>query len=220
MTWHIARGSAKRGPISQSQIARLIETGRLQPTDHVWREGMPAWKPLTEVEELSLSPNSSASSAPPLPRNHVDTKLTPGGYVVSHWQGRFGLAKSFWVNGVVTWIMFQVIFFVLIVIAANIDPSYVEILWLAYVLMYLALAVWHPVGLYRSAINQIRNSKPRSTFWAHVSLIYSGAYIPMFFFISVAIISGVVALGAEGDAAYNSASTNPFADDNIAKYYE
>ncbi|WP_084398619.1 DUF4339 domain-containing protein [Henriciella aquimarina] len=211
MTWHIARGSAKTGPISEDKMARLIEAGRLRPTDQVWRAGMPEWKPAGKVEGLFAPPNSFASSAPPLyTAQATGTDRSLGGYLLSHWQGRFSLAKSFWVNGVVVGLLFHIVFWILIGIGGAIAPVFGGLTLLAYILLALALTVWQPVGLYRSAISYIRKPERTSNFWAHVSLIYATTTTLMLPVFAVAIIGGVSALGTNADATFNAVSAEMY----------
>ena len=43
--WYIARDQQEYGPVSDAELEELIELGHLQPTDFLWREGFPNWRP-------------------------------------------------------------------------------------------------------------------------------------------------------------------------------
>jgi hypothetical protein len=43
--WYLARDGEQFGPISDAEMARFVELGHLKPTDLLWREGFPDWRP-------------------------------------------------------------------------------------------------------------------------------------------------------------------------------
>jgi hypothetical protein len=43
--WYLARGGQQYGPISEAEMAKLVELGHLEPTDLLWRDGFPDWRP-------------------------------------------------------------------------------------------------------------------------------------------------------------------------------
>ena len=47
--WYLARDGQQFGPISEAELAKFIELGHLQPTDLLWREGFPDWRPALVV---------------------------------------------------------------------------------------------------------------------------------------------------------------------------
>jgi uncharacterized protein DUF4339 len=47
--WYLAREGQQYGPLSEAEMARFIELGHLQPTDLLWREGFPDWRPALVV---------------------------------------------------------------------------------------------------------------------------------------------------------------------------
>jgi hypothetical protein len=51
--WFVARGGVQKGPIDHNTFLRLIEFGKVRPDDQVWRKGMTAWLPCSEVPELA-----------------------------------------------------------------------------------------------------------------------------------------------------------------------
>ncbi|MBO0766629.1 MAG: DUF4339 domain-containing protein, partial [Hyphomicrobiaceae bacterium] len=43
--WYLARGGQQFGPISEAEMAKLVELGHLKSTDLLWRDGFPDWRP-------------------------------------------------------------------------------------------------------------------------------------------------------------------------------
>jgi GYF domain 2 len=43
--WYIAHDQQEYGPVSDAELEELIALGHLQPTDFLWREGFPNWRP-------------------------------------------------------------------------------------------------------------------------------------------------------------------------------
>src|SRR5262245_27560962 len=48
-SWYLARDGHQFGPISEAEMVQLIELGHLQPTDLLWRDGFPDWRPAMVV---------------------------------------------------------------------------------------------------------------------------------------------------------------------------
>src|SRR5262245_54729280 len=48
-SWYLARDGEQFGPISEPEMAKLVELGHLKPTDLLWREGFPDWRPAMVV---------------------------------------------------------------------------------------------------------------------------------------------------------------------------
>lgn len=49
--WHYVRGEESVGPVSEENLATLIEEGSVRADTYVWREGFAEWKPLSEVAQ-------------------------------------------------------------------------------------------------------------------------------------------------------------------------
>ena len=63
--WYIARDGQQYGPLSDTELTRFVELGHLQPTDLLWREGFPDWRPAMVV----FPPRKPAMQRPaPTPR--------------------------------------------------------------------------------------------------------------------------------------------------------
>jgi len=50
--WHKGKG---KGPVTLNQLRKLAQSGRLQPTNPLWRKGLPDWVPAAEILD-SLPP--------------------------------------------------------------------------------------------------------------------------------------------------------------------
>ena len=50
--WHVSVDGAQRGPLTSEQVRSLVSSGRLKPTDHIWRDGMPDWVAASTVRGL------------------------------------------------------------------------------------------------------------------------------------------------------------------------
>lgn len=73
-TWYYARNGKQFGPVGLDQIKLMLGTGGLDPEDLIWCEGMPAWLPAGEVEEV-VPP--VVVMPPPLPASIQDAPERP-----------------------------------------------------------------------------------------------------------------------------------------------
>jgi len=63
--WYLAREGQQYGPLSEGELAKLVELGHLQPNDLLWREGFPDWRPALVVFPQKPKP-APAVKHPPL----------------------------------------------------------------------------------------------------------------------------------------------------------
>jgi hypothetical protein len=70
--WYYTEKGLKRGPLSPDQLKHLAASGRLQPSDLVWKEGMAEWVGAGGIKGL-FSTVSVTKSPPPLPSPSQDT---------------------------------------------------------------------------------------------------------------------------------------------------
>jgi GYF domain 2 len=74
--WYLARDGQQYGPLTDPELAKFVELGHLQPTDLLWREGFPDWRPALAVfppqgagaagrKEAPLQANTKLAGAPP-----------------------------------------------------------------------------------------------------------------------------------------------------------
>jgi GYF domain 2 len=61
--WFLAREGQQYGPLSDVELAKIIELGHLQPNDLLWREGFPDWRPALVV----FPPRKPGAPRPPAP---------------------------------------------------------------------------------------------------------------------------------------------------------
>lgn len=47
--WFIARDGTQHGPLSDAEMKKLVELSYLRPTDLIWRQGFPDWRPALAV---------------------------------------------------------------------------------------------------------------------------------------------------------------------------
>lgn len=66
--WYFLEKGQQRGPLSSDELANLTASGRLRPSDLVWREGMAQWVAASSVTGLfSTGPAPCTSSGAPVP---------------------------------------------------------------------------------------------------------------------------------------------------------
>jgi hypothetical protein len=62
--WFLARDGQQFGPVSDVEFRKLVELGHLRPTDLVWREGLPEWKPASDIVPQYLAQRQPEAAAP------------------------------------------------------------------------------------------------------------------------------------------------------------
>jgi hypothetical protein len=73
--WHYIQNGTTLGPIPEEQLRGLISSGALQPSDHVWHDGLEAWTTIRASPELAalvpqgIPPPARGISGPPTPGN-------------------------------------------------------------------------------------------------------------------------------------------------------
>lgn len=61
--WHVSQDGRQQGPFTPEQLKSLAESGRLNPSDLVWKNGLSEWVTAASVKGLFTSP-----VPPPLPQ--------------------------------------------------------------------------------------------------------------------------------------------------------
>jgi len=51
MNWYYAENNERKGPVSETEFASLVENGKIAPATLVWNEEMTNWQPYREVAE-------------------------------------------------------------------------------------------------------------------------------------------------------------------------
>jgi hypothetical protein len=75
--WYLARDSQQFGPLSDAELARFIELGHLQPTDLLWRDGFPDWRPAMVVFPAMRGPPTGPRSAAPMRQAYQPPAASP-----------------------------------------------------------------------------------------------------------------------------------------------
>lgn len=52
--WYWMKNGEKHGPVDTAHLKQLALTGQLQPTDTIWREGLPNWVPASKAKGLEF----------------------------------------------------------------------------------------------------------------------------------------------------------------------
>jgi hypothetical protein len=63
--WYLAREGQQYGPLSEVELAKLVELGHLQPNDLLWREGFPDWRPALVLFPPKSKATPAAKRPPP-----------------------------------------------------------------------------------------------------------------------------------------------------------
>ncbi|MDB6071843.1 MAG: hypothetical protein JWL81_3014 [Verrucomicrobiales bacterium] len=59
---HIGRDGVQQGPYTQEQVNAMLAGGQLRATDQAWREGLPGWVPLSQLQGVILPGSGAAAS--------------------------------------------------------------------------------------------------------------------------------------------------------------
>jgi uncharacterized RDD family membrane protein YckC len=62
MNWYYVDNGQQAGPVDDTQLEELLNTGRIQGDTLVWREGMANWQPYAEARPSPLRMSAAASS--------------------------------------------------------------------------------------------------------------------------------------------------------------
>ncbi len=72
--WQISRAGRQYGPCTSSQLKKAAESGQLQATDLLWKEGLVEWVAASSVKGLFPSPlRPPVSPTPPLAQDELPT---------------------------------------------------------------------------------------------------------------------------------------------------
>ena len=89
--WWYTEKSKKIGPIQQEELSKLFQNGKITPNTMVWKEGMPEWKPLGNVEALE---SLKVTLPPPLPpKSEPDVLSLP---LANRWPRFFARIFDVW----------------------------------------------------------------------------------------------------------------------------
>jgi hypothetical protein len=90
---HVNRGATSLGAFPEEEVREGLRTGRFASSDLGWREGMPAWKPLSQFSEFA----AAAPTAPPPQIGATSTSETVAARSGLPWEHRQerGFANAF-----------------------------------------------------------------------------------------------------------------------------
>ena len=90
---HVNRGATSLGAFPEEEVREGLRTGRFASSDLGWREGMPAWKPLSQFSEFA----AAAPTAPPAQIGATSTSETAAPRSGLPWEHRHerGFANAF-----------------------------------------------------------------------------------------------------------------------------
>lgn len=94
--WYLDRPGERAGPLSVSELYRLLETGEVGPQDLVHAEGSTEWVPIGEV--IRQAGESVAASAASAAKSPFRPAQRAPNYITRHWRGDLSLGVSYWVN--------------------------------------------------------------------------------------------------------------------------
>ena len=66
MNWYYESGGQQQGPVTETDLDRLLSEGKINPDTLIWREGMSGWTPLRTARP-SAAPSVPSSPVPPAP---------------------------------------------------------------------------------------------------------------------------------------------------------
>ena len=76
--WYMMRdGTTKYGPYDDAQLQKFAASGRILPTDMLWKDGMEHWASAASISSLLIAPPPPPVLPPPLPT--VQSKGTASG---------------------------------------------------------------------------------------------------------------------------------------------
>ncbi len=56
MNWYYAEDGQQRGPVSEAELAALVQNGKVTANTLVWQQGMANWLPYGQIKPISLPP--------------------------------------------------------------------------------------------------------------------------------------------------------------------
>ena len=54
--WYYTSEGKQMEPVTTAELKQLAASGMLKPTDMVWKEGMPKWRPAAELTDCNARP--------------------------------------------------------------------------------------------------------------------------------------------------------------------
>jgi hypothetical protein len=76
--WYYGAEGSRQGPFSPRELLELANSGRIRPTDTVWKEGVPTGVPAHRVKNLFPRTAATSTGSPAAPASVPDAR-TPAG---------------------------------------------------------------------------------------------------------------------------------------------
>ena len=83
MNWYYESGGQQNGPVTDSDLDRLLAEGKITPDTLIWREGLPGWAPMRTARPSVAAPAPGAP--PPVP----GAEAPPPGYIRCTLTGKY-----------------------------------------------------------------------------------------------------------------------------------
>jgi uncharacterized RDD family membrane protein YckC len=104
--WHYVQEGQTKGPIPQSDVARMLSEGRLAADAPLWTEGMPDWTPANQIHTFQTNLPSMPLVAPqaaaqPTLRQRADRARAEGIPQIRPWVRYFARACDIWIFAIV-----------------------------------------------------------------------------------------------------------------------
>src|ERR1700737_4008212 len=75
--WYYASEGKQYGPAAVSELKALVSSGEISPSDLVWNESMPEWKPINEILGLCEPRLAGVKSGKGNLANQKDGQISP-----------------------------------------------------------------------------------------------------------------------------------------------
>lgn len=76
--WHYTdRTGQQVGPATTDELVQLIQSQVVPTSAMAWKDGMPGWKPVSQIEELQTAPNTASAPAAALAGAQTTTTPSP-----------------------------------------------------------------------------------------------------------------------------------------------
>jgi len=79
MNWFYAKNDEQVGPVDESTLKGLVDSGEIAPNALVWKDGMPDWAPYESVFAASGASDAAVDSCPTCGANVNADELIPAG---------------------------------------------------------------------------------------------------------------------------------------------
>jgi uncharacterized RDD family membrane protein YckC len=63
MNWYYVEAGQQVGPVTEAEFLNLVNTGRIQPSTLVWREGLANWQPYATTQETAAATSAAGMTS-------------------------------------------------------------------------------------------------------------------------------------------------------------